>query len=308
MMSSTRKNLLSRLLFLSILTTVLGSCGLKYTPQTAPEDYQAQRQRVIESQIKEEFAAKNMAYKSIAFGKTITVKPASFIKLDSLFEQKYQLEQQGRKDKNLDEKIGVQRLICQTDTNEILYMNQHVFSLSNDSTSEVLSGNFSLNARNEIRKVEFTESYTIPSNLVPYYTYYVLNQSFMYSSDAPTESELDFYDLYKAQAARLFGSNKEAFIVHTLKLMKIARLKKSLEKKTFLEELTRNEVQGTSKDYKDEVFLRVDQVVKANNDIDYYIVEYQFSKKMGENSYIAEKYVLQFDPFLMLLSKEKVQL
>lgn len=305
MMNSTPNKFSGRFLFFSIFAVFLGSCGLRYEPQTPPEDRQLQRQRIIESKIKEEFAEKKMTYKSIAFGNTVTVKPSSFIKLDSLFEEKYKLEQQSRRNKDLEEQIAIQRLVCQTDTNEILYMEEHVFSLSSDSSSEVLSGNFSLNSKNEIRKVEFTQSYSIPSNLITYYTYYLLNESFMYSSSAPSEDEQNFYELYKTKAGTLFGQQKENFIISTLKLMKIARTKKSLEKQMFLEELTRNEVHEGIKDFKDAVFLRVDQVSKPNNEIDYYIVEYQFSKKTGENSYVTEKYVLQFDPYLVLLSKEK---
>lgn len=304
------KNLLTsnlfvtRILSFSGLALWLGSCGLKYVPQTPPEDKQLQRQKVIEQRIETEFAAKNMAYKSIAFGKTVTVKPASFIKLDSLFEEKYKLEQTGRKDRELDERIGVQRLICQTDTNEILYMEEHVFSLTSDSVSEVLSGDFSLNSRNEIRSVEFTQSYVIPANLVTYYTYYVLNESFMFSSAAPSSEEADFYQLYKGQAGNLFGSQKEAFVIHTLKLMKLARTKKSLQKQMFLEELTREQLEA--KTTKDIEFTRVDQVSKANNDVEYYIVECSYSRKTGENSFVKEKYILQFDPYLMLISKDLV--
>lgn len=287
-----------------LLTLLLGSCGLRYEPQTPPENKQLQRQKAIESKIESEFAERKMTYKSIAFGKTVTIKPASFIKLDSLFEQKYQLEQSGRKDRDLEEKIGVQRLICQTDTNEILYMEEHVFSLTNDSVSEVLSGNFSLNARNEIRNVEFTQSYTIPADLVPFYTHYVLNESFIFSSAEPSEEEADFYDLYKTQAAALFGSQKEAFVVHTLKLMKIARTKRSLEKQMFLKELTMEAL--NSRQAKEQAFTRIDQVSKANDMIDYYIVEYHYAMKK-DLGMINEKYVLKFDPYLMLISKELVQ-
>lgn len=305
MMRSIQNKLLTiRLLSFLTIILCLGSCGLRYEPQTPPEDRQLERQKVIENDIRTEFEAKNMTYKSLAFGKTVTVKPPSFIKLDSLFELKYQLEQSGRSDKNLDEKIGVQRLICQTDTNEILYMEEHVFSLTKDSVAEVLSGNFALNSRNVIKNVEFTQSYVIPADLVSYYTDYVLNESFIYSAAAPSAQESDFYDLYKTQAGTLFGAQKEAFIVHTLKLMKIARTKRSLEKQMFLKELTMDALQ--LKNVKDQVFKRIDQVSKPNGDVDYYIVEYHYAMTSPSGGVINEKYVLRFDPFLVLISKEAV--
>ncbi len=288
------------------LMAILGGCGLEYIPQTPPEDRQLQRQRVIESKIKSEFEPQKKTYRSIAFGKTTTIKPLSFIKLDSLFEQKYQLEQSGRRDRNLDEKIGIQRLVCQTDTNEILYMEEHVFSLETDTSAEVLSGNFALNIKNEIRQVEFTTAYTIPSNLVAFYGYYVLNESFMYFSEQPAGEEEDFYRYYKNKAGTLLGFQKEQFIVNTLKLMKLARTNRSLEKQLFLRELTKTEVHGLNTNYESAVFNRLDQFSTAKNEVDYYLVDYQFVERVSDIKTELRRYVLKFDPYLMLISKEKM--
>jgi hypothetical protein len=293
-------------IFSCVLISILNSCGLQYQPQTPPEDRQLQRQRVIESKIKSEFEPQKKTYRSIAFGKTTTIKPVSFIKLDSLFEQKYQLEQTGRKDRKLDEKIGIQRLVCQTDTNEILYMEEHVFSLETDTSAEVLSGNFALNIKNEIRQVEFTAAYTIPSNLVAFYGYYVLNESFMYFNEQAATEEDDFYKYYKNKAGTLFGYQKEQFIVNTLKLMKLARTNRSLEKQLFLRELTKTEVHGVSTNYENASFNKIDQFSTAKNEVDYYLVEYQFVERVSDIKTELRKYVLKFDPYLVLISREKI--
>lgn len=293
-------------IFSCVLISILNSCGLQYEPQTPPEDRQLQRQRVIESKIKSEFEPQKKRYKSIAFGKTTTIKPVSFIKLDSLFEQKYQLEQTGRRSKELDEKIGIQRLVCQTDTNEILYMEEHVFSLETDTSAEVLSGNFALNIKNEIRQVEFTNAYTIPANLVSFYGYYVLNESFMYFSEQAAPEEVEFYQYYKAQAGNLYGYQKEQFIVNTLKLMKLARSNRSLEKQLFLRELTKTEIHGVSTNYESAVFNRLDQFSNAKNEVDYYLVDYQFVERVSDIKTELRRYILKFDPYLMLISKEKI--
>lgn len=296
-----------KIIILSIaLLAIFSSCGLSYVPQTPPEDRQLQRQRVIESKIKSEFEPQKKTYRSIAFGKTTTIKPVSFIKLDSLFEQKYELEQKGRRDKDLDEKIGIQRLVCQTDTNEILYMEEHVFSLETDTSAEVLSGNFALNIKNEIRQVEFTTAYTIPSNLVLFYGYYVLNESFMFFSEQPAADEESFYKFYKARAENLLGFQREQFVVNTLKLMKLARSNKSLEKQLFLRELTKLEVHGVSTNYENASFSKIDQFSTAKNEVDYYLVEYQFVERVSDIKTEMRKYVLKFDPYLMLISKEKL--
>lgn len=293
-------------IFSCVLISILNSCGLQYEPQTPPEDRQLQRQRVIESKIKAEFEPQKKTYRSIAFGKTTTIKPVSFIKLDSLFEQKYQLEQTGRRDRKLDEKIGIQRLVCQTDTNEILYMEEHVFSLETDTSAEVLSGNFALNIKNEIRQVEFTTAYTIPANLVAFYGYYVLNESFMYFTEQPAEEEEDFYKYYKTKAGTFLGYQKEQFVVNTLKLMKLARTNRSLEKQLFLRELTKAEVHGVSTNYENASFNKIDQFSNAKNEVDFYLVEYQFVERVSDIKTEMRKYVLEFDPYLMLISKEKI--
>lgn len=292
-----------KVIFAGFTIALLGSCGLKYTPQVPPEEKQLERQQVIEATIKDEFAVRNMQYKSIGFGKTTTVKPVSFIKLDSLFEIKYNLEQQGRVDRALDEEIAVQRLICQNDTNEILYMEQHVFSLENDSIAEVFSGDFVMNGRNELKKVKFTESYTIPKSLVKYYNYYILEESFMGYND-PTKGELEFYRMYKTELAN--RSNKDAFLSHTLNLMEIARNKKSLEKQVFLEELTRQALHNGSKDYKSEFFLKIEQSVMTNGEVEFYFIDYQSEMMDTDKQYAVKKYSLTFDPFLVLLSKDLI--
>ena len=197
-------------------------------------------------------------------------------------------------------------MICQTDTNEILYKEEHVFSLETDTSAEVLSGNFALNIKNEIRQVEFTAAYTIPSNLVAFYGYYVLNESFMYFNEQAATEEDDFYKYYKNKAGTLLGYQKEQFIVNTLKLMKLARTNRSLEKQLFLRELTKTEIHGVSTNYENASFNKIDQFSTAKNEVDYYLVEYQFVERVSDIKTEMRKYVLKFDPYLVLISKEKI--
>jgi hypothetical protein len=292
-------------LLLFAISLFLVRCGLQYTPQTPPEDRQLQRQKVIEAKIKAEFEPQQKIYNSIAFGKTVTIKPDSFSLLDSLFEEKYKLEQTGRHDKNLDEKIGIQRHICQTDTNEILYTEPHVFSLQKDSIAEVFSGKFALNSHNEIRKVEFDESYVIPADLITLYGYYVLNESFLYNSENPTPEEVNFYTLYKGQAANLFGTQKENFIINTLKIMQIARSKRSLEKRTLLEELTKKAIHPKGDEFRNEVFVKMDEMSTTESKIDYYLVEYQFSPVNLGVIGAPQTFELKFDPYLQVISQQR---
>lgn len=289
---------LTPVFYMAALLLACASCGLKYTPQTTPEAYKSNRQEVIQSNLKEEFAAKGITYKSIAFGETTTVKPVSFMQLDSLYELKYKLEQAGRTSKELERNIGIQRLIAQNDTTPVLYNEAHVFSLTTGDTTEVVSGSFSLNSRNEIVDTQIDEMIDLPKALIPFYTNYILSESFIYPGSRPAETELDFYDYYKPQADRLTGIDRSDFIVHTLELMKLARLKKTLDKQVFLKNLARQAVMGDSKDYIDETFLKIEEIIDAKNVVQYYLVTYQVTRKADEKTFITHKYEVAFDLFL----------
>jgi hypothetical protein len=297
-----------RFLLFATLFASLASCGLKYTPQVSPESKREERKLVIESEIRREFGEQKKQYKSIGFGEMVTVKPASYIALDSLFELKYNLERQGKRTKEIDENIAMQRLICQNDTNEVLYMEQHVFSLENDSTAEVLSGNFSLNARNDLRKVKFTSSYVIPKDLVNFYNYYITESAFMTNNNYPTQQEKGFYDAYKNELANRSGNNEDEFLVHSLRLMKVARSNQSLDKQKTLESLTKLAVHKGNREYKNEVFVKVEQHATEAGEISFYSVEYQFAKPTGTDSYLTEKYILKFDTFFSQIGIEKINL
>lgn len=282
----------------------LQSCGLKYTPQVTSAEREERRKMIIEQEIKKEFATKGLKYKSVGYGQSAVIKPASYQKLDSLFAAKYNLEQQGRKDRRLDEQIEIQRLICQNDTNEVLYMEQHVFTLENDSTAEVLAGNFALNKQNEIKKVEFTESYQIPKDLIKYYSYYIFEQSFM-GSGQPSQAETSFYKMYKTELQNKTGAEKDVFLSQTLRIMQVANKIKSLEKQPVLEELTRVAVHKGDKNYKNEFFLKIEQSVLNDGSIEFYNIDYQ-SENMVNGKSVVEKYTLYFDPFFSLTSIQKV--
>ncbi len=295
-----------RFLTIPILVFTFTSCGLKYPPQVSPENKREERKLVIESEIRKEFGERKMQYKSIGFGEPVTLKPPSYMTLDSLFELKYKLEQQGKRTADLDEQIVIQRLICQNDTNEVLYMEQHVFSLEGDSIAEVLSGNFSLNSNNELRKVNFTSSYIIPKDLVSYYNFYVLETAFLTNNSVPTRQEMEFYQAYKAELQNRAGINEDEFLVHSLKLMKVARNNQSLDKQKTLEALTKLAVHKNNKSYKNEVFVKVEQHADDSGIIRFYEVQYQFAKPTGTESYVTERYAVQFDSFFSLIGIEKI--
>ncbi len=297
---------LIQLLIYSLLTLVFTACGLKYEPQITPEQRQLNRQKTIESNIYEEFKEKKLNYVSIAFGETLVLKPNSFQRLDSLFARKYQLEQQGELDRSLDEQIAQQRWVCQNDTNEILYVEEHVFCLENGKTAEVYKGQFSLNKNNVIRDVEFSETMTIPVLYIELYKIFTLNESFIYKGFAAEERDLEFYGLYKPRLSELTGKEKEVFLENTLRIMEIAGKRKHLETQKILMDLTRFHILGSSLDFKDEVFVKIDQLNINEKEITGYSVTYKVKSPSINGQWTEKIYQLEFDPWLVLTSKSEL--
>lgn len=285
------------LLFLFILV----SCGLKYTPQVTPSASQTERRMVIEKTIEDDFKPLGKTYSPIGYAPTIKIKPLSYQKLDSLFSVKYQLEQEGKKDPELEQQIAVQKIICENDTNEVIYLERHVFTLTRDSISEILSGNFYLNNQNELKNVEFTQSYRVKKDYISYYTLYAFEQPFL-GGNYLTNDEAGFYKMYKAELERRV--DKDAFMQLTLELMQIAHYKQSLNTETLIKELTRKSVHDNSSNYGDENFIKMEQITD-NGVLSKYVVVYQSSEKTMNGTFL-HRYQLEFDPYLMLMDKQEI--
>ncbi|HRO74962.1 MAG TPA: hypothetical protein PLP27_02305 [Crocinitomicaceae bacterium] len=280
---------------------ILAACGLRYTPTATPETTQSDRKKLIEETIAKEFQRQNKIYKPIGYAESVKIKPVSYIKLDSLFEVKYRLERAGKRDANLDESIKMQQIVCKNDTNEILYLERHVFSLESDTSAEILSGDFYIDKQNELKDLKFTESYHIDKNYINYYSMFIFEQPFL-GGDYLTTEEQNFYKIYKQELQN--RTNKDDFLNNTLKIMQIAYYKRSLDMQTLLKELTRKVVHNDKTNYSDEVFIKMEQI-KDGDVLQKYSVLYQSMTKTADNIY-TKRYNLEFDPFLMLLSKEEV--
>lgn len=284
-----------------IVISVLASCGLKYTPQATPESTLEKRKALIEQTIENDFRPMRKTYTPIGYGNSVKIKPVSYQKLDSLFERKYQLERIGKRDANLDEAIKIQQIVCQNDTNEILYMERHIFTLEGDSSAEILSGDFYINKQNELKEVKFTESYHIDKNYINYYMIYVFEQPFL-GEDYLSKDEQNFYRLYKTELQN--RQNKDAFLEHTLQLMQIAYYKRTLDSQTLLKELTRKKVHNDKTNYSDEVFIKIEQITE-NGQLNEYVIVYQSAIKTLDGIF-TKRYQLEFDPYLMLLSVQEI--
>lgn len=287
--------------FVLVFIFALSSCGLRYEPPVTPESSQQDRRYLIERTIEQEFASLHKTYQPIGYGETVKIKPVSYLKLDSLFAQKYELERTGRRDVNLDEAIKKQQIICKNDTNEVLYLERHVFTLEGEDGADILSGDFYITKNNELKDVQFTETYKINKDYINYYKLYAFEQPFL-GGNYPSNEEQDFYALYKEELHN--RTKKDEFLENTLRLMQIAYYKRSLETQTLLKELTRKFVHNDRSNYSDEVFIKIERLTGEDNLISYLVV-YQSVVKTSEGIY-TKKHQLTFDSFLVLESMDEI--
>ncbi len=277
-----------------LLIGSISACGLKYEPQTMPEDQKLNRQKAVELMVEQEFSTKGMTYKSLAFGQTAILKPQSYKVLDSLFAEKYKLEQEGRNDRYLNEAIEVQQIICQRDTNTILYRENHVFSLTYRDTAQIIHGIFDLNKNNELKNVKFEESVYIDKELVPFYTYYLFEGSFLYPGYSAETRETAFYRFYREKLAVLSGSQKDTYLEHMLRLMSYAKRKKTLENTTLAKEVVKQVVHKGSNEYKEENFPRIDALYEGNRLVGYDVI-YQVSEPNLQGTWERLEYSVILD-------------
>lgn len=277
-----------------LLIGSISACGLKYEPQTMPEDQKLNRQKAVELMVEQEFSTKGMTYKSLAFGQTAVLKPQSYKVLDSLFAEKYKLEQEGRNDRYLNEAIEVQQIICQRDTNTILYRENHVFSLTYRDTAQIINGIFDLNKNNELKNVKFEEAVYIDKELVPFYTYYLFEGSFLYPGYSAETRETAFYRFYREKLAVLSGSQKDTYLEHMLRLMSYAKRKKTLENTTLAKEVVKQVVHKGSNEYKEENFPRIDALYEGNRLVGYDVI-YQVSEPNLQGTWERMEYSVILD-------------
>ncbi|MES2587516.1 MAG: hypothetical protein V4622_00970 [Bacteroidota bacterium] len=245
-----------------------------------------------------DFESQNLKYKSYGFGEVKALKPASFFVLDSLYEKKYLLEQQGRIDKKLEERIANQKNIIYNDTSSIYYIENHVFAVERDSIWETFHAEIYCDQANKINTVKILESGMIDRKLIDFYTCYKFKQSFLYPHMELDEAEKAFYDFYGQYLERLEGKDKEEFQTFMLTVMKTANKINTLDKSELIIEFVRIYIQGQSRNYLDEKVEKMDEVYDEKNVLTNYYVEYQFSSRNEDNSFKTNKVAVILDPYL----------
>ena len=97
-------------LVVSLVALVLiSACGLQYTPTETREDLSQKRKNAVSQYIRDSYKDSSVVYQSLVFAPSTLIKPYHHRLLDSLYEIKFENEQSGRFDKDLEEKINNQK-------------------------------------------------------------------------------------------------------------------------------------------------------------------------------------------------------
>lgn len=282
-----------KLCFSFLVLTVLGSCGLKYVPTETPEQFEARRHSAIENFIRTSLNSDSSFYNSEAFGEITVVKPESYKFLDSLFELKYEQEQKGITNKELNEQIESQKLKIELDTNRLYYLEEHVFSLKRKDSSEFIISKVLLDKKMNVERFEVENIIEIPNKCRTYYKQYLFNESFIYPGIQATEEENRFYNFYREGIGSTSNSEGDEILSRMLQVMDLAYKKKTLQTTEILKYLARTKINGTTKELEKESVLNIYQLQDDNNAP----VGYWFVVEFKQGSNIVSWY-FEYDLYL----------
>lgn len=296
--------------FFSVLLffTIIAACGLKYTPVESPQAYEVRRHDTIEAYLGRTFANSN--YQSIAFGESQTIKPVSYTKLDSLFAVKYANEKKGNHSKELDHKIELQRMISLNDTNKVVFIENHVFSIGTGDTLEIYDGNFNLTSDFRILDVNLNESVYLSKKYDEIYKVYLFEEAFVALGNSASTAEKNFYTIYKEYAASLTGKRRDAFIQHTLNLMIYANKVNTLDTEALLQYAIIKQVHGNSYINHLDKFSALEERFSLNDKNEEVFIGYQLSCTFAETTtnsiQVMKSYLFIFDEYLQFIEKREL--
>jgi hypothetical protein len=302
---SFRTTKLQKWIFLPTLLIFFNSCGLKYVPTESPDTFEQKRQQAVEQYVIKEMESQQKKYSSIAFTESQIIKPLSYQKLDSLYLQKYQNESKNQLDLQLEENIERQRIITLNDTNKVIYIENHIFSLGLGDTIEFYTAQFQINKELFVEDVILKESVYLPKHYNELYKEYLFEESFLYPGNFASSDELNFYTFFKQPLENFSKPEKDAFILHTLKLMELAGKKNSLKTNDLLKAQTSTKFHGNSYENFNEIFSEINEIIQLDQDGKEVVVGYEFeyssTEKATNTSNQISHYKMEFDSYLKLI-------
>ena len=283
---------MTKIIFSVLFLSFLASCGLNYTPPPTLENFAGKRKTNAENYVKDQFKDSTVTYQYLTFGQTTVVKPDNYKLLDSLFNLKYNNELRGVYDQKLEDQIGNQQQVVVRDTAKVYYIEHLVYAIDNNSTAEVSFADITMDKNATVTNFAITEQVTFPSNLLPYYKIYLVEESITHPGYLAAEDEHQFYDLYKARYQELPFAEKQDFLVHTLKLMELINKIKRLDKDLMIRAMCVSKIFARPYDPALDNFTTLDGVL-VDNVLTEYIAVFTSNSKT---------YTARLSPFLEIMN------
>jgi hypothetical protein len=296
---------LKNLASLLVLIIIVASCGVKYTPVQTFADQDKERHQRTETFLKTEHSDKE--YKSLAFGKTIVYKPNSFQTLDSLYAVKQEYidndELRDLKTSGVEEMIENYRPIAQRDIGEVRYEFEHIFYIEKKDSTQVNHDYFVLDHQDSIVTHTPFYSYTIPKTWKELHNSYLFDFHFVTDRDLFISiRERDFIEHFKAREEALIGEPElQSFMIHTLRIMRIANQINSIDYNSLTKQLSLNIVKTLSNDAIIESFGTLIALEDENNNV----LGYERSITWSKNNIVNETKVI-FNAYLEILEMKTV--
>ncbi|MCO5259805.1 MAG: hypothetical protein M9916_06645 [Crocinitomicaceae bacterium] len=275
------------------LAFVSHSCGLKYTQSETREDLAQKRKDVISQYITDSYKDSSVSYIPLLYAQTTLIKPYSYRQLDSLYEVKYNNEKFGKFDKSLEEKIKNQKSIIENSSNKVEYIEHHVYSIQNQSTSFIYYADINFETSDSVKNFTITQAYQFPKDFLSIYKAYITRESIVYPNYAPTENEQKFYDFFESQMNQLPSYKQNDFLKNTLLVLYFARKARSIDTKTILQYLSLYYSELREYNSQTDVFNSINSIWEGD-----YLIGYEVNFTTPTNTYSYK-----FSPYFELVSR-----
>ncbi len=304
--SKNTKVMSLKILFVGLILALLTRCGIQYTTPTTPVSLASDRKAAIQKQLKETFEKDSAVYSDIAWGQTKTLKPLIYKELDSLYAIKYRMEREGKRDTELDDQIKLQRQIALNDTAQILYQEDHLFGVRKNNKLSIYSAIFETTKDHVIRNSKIKDSQEIDPKLIEEYKEYTFMESFINPGFAASSQENNFYAKFKSKENSLIGSARDTFLNHTLQIMQLARIARSLKTTDLLKQVVTYHVNGDDfKGVSNLNFESMEEIVTKIDEKDFvtgYQVIYTF-QKVNDGMTTTYRYFVEMNDYYELVRK-----
>lgn len=285
------------LLFIIASFSLISSCGVKYTPVKTFEDQDAKRRQKTEEVLKYKYPDKK--YESLAFGKTIVYKPASFNTLDSLYAVKKEYidndELRELKMSGVEDMIENYRPIARQDIDKVRYEFEHIYYLTKNDTIQVHHDFFVLDHKDSVITHTPFYSYKILKSRKELHNSYLFEFHFVTDRDLYISGrEREFIRHFKAKEEDLIGEPElQSFMTHTLDIMRLANHINSIDFNLLTKQLGLNIVKFLSKNAVTESFGTLIALEGESNAVLGYerTIEWSEDNKLNETKIIFNQYL-----------------